>query len=157
MPTLNRASSLGKTACTRQKLTAVRKMGIKDLSNPTQKVSELRSASVPSFSAQPLNGFYYVGVCTGEVDIWDGTWWEDHRASWSLSVSLSPALSVVPIPYTPSFRTQANFKMIDMHARETCMHMCVYMCVSKFTHVCDTFPHVQLVGNTLGNIQRRTL
>ncbi len=42
----------------------------------------------PSSPVQPLNGFYFVGVCTGEVDIWDGTWWEDHRASWCVCVSV---------------------------------------------------------------------
>ena len=38
------------------------------------------------YQGQALNGFYFVGVCDGEVDIWDGTWWEDDRASsiWAL-------------------------------------------------------------------------
>jgi len=33
-----------------------------------------------------MNGFYFVGVCNDEVDIWDGTWWEDERASckWAI-------------------------------------------------------------------------
>ena len=35
---------------------------------------------------EALNGFYFIGVCDGEIDIWDGTWWEDDRATnmWAL-------------------------------------------------------------------------
>ena len=40
---------------------------------------------------QALNGFYFIGVCDSDIDIWDGPWWEDGRASsaWALRSEMS--------------------------------------------------------------------